>query len=51
MYHEIGAGSVFKGQVSHVYLEAVSSGAEVVVDEPDALPLLLCYRLMVDKTI
>ena len=28
-------------------LEAVSSGAEVAVDWPGALPLLFCYRSVV----
>ena len=42
---------MFKGQDSHVCLETVSSGAEVVVDGPGALPLLLCCRSMVAKVI
>ena len=32
-----------------MYLKAVSSGAEVVVDWPGALHLLLCYSSMVAK--
>ena len=35
---------MFKGQDSCVCLEAVSSGAEVVVDGPGAIPLLLCLQ-------
>ena len=41
------------GQCSRgsVGLDAVSSGAEVAVDGPGALPLLLCCRSMVAKAI
>ena len=39
------------GQDSRVGLEAVPSGAEVAVDGPGALPLLLCCRSMVAKVI
>ena len=42
---------MFEGQDSSVRLEAVSSGAEVAVDGPGALPLLLCCRSMVAKAI
>ena len=51
--HEIGLvwGAMFKGQNSHVCLEAVSSGAEVAVDGPGALPLHLCCISMVAKAI
>ena len=42
---------MFKGQDSRMGLEAVSSGAEVAVDGPGALPLLLCCRSMVAKAI
>ena len=48
---ELVCGALFKGQDSHVCLEAVSSGAEVAVDEPGALPLLLCCRSVVAKGI
>ena len=42
---------MFKGQDSRVHLEAVLSGAEMAVDGPDALPLLLCCRSMVAKRL
>ena len=42
---------MIKGRDSRVGLEGVSSGAEVAVDGPGALPLLLCYRSMVAKAI
>ena len=42
---------MFKGQDSCVCLETMSSGAEVIVDGPGALPLLLCCRSMVAKEI
>ena len=34
-------GAMFKGQDSRMHLEPVSSGAEVGIDGPGALPLLL----------
>ena len=37
---------MLKGQGSHVGLEALSSGAEMVVDGPGAVPLLVCCRFM-----
>ena len=42
---------MFKGQDSRVCLEAVSSEAELAVDRPGALPLLLCCRSVVAKAI
>ena len=38
-------------QILACVLEAVSSGAEVVVDGPGVFPLLLCCRSMVAKVI
>ena len=40
---------MFKGQHSCVHLEALFSGAEVAVDGPGALSVLLCCRSMVAK--
>ena len=48
---ELVWGAVFKGQDSRVQLKAVSSGAEVAIDGPGALPLLLCCRSVVAKAI
>ena len=42
---------MFKEQDSRMRLKAVYSGAEVAVDGPGALPLLLCCRSMVAKVI
>ena len=46
-----GGGAMFKGQDSHMGLEAVSSGAEMAVDRPGAVPLLFCCRSMLAKVI
>ena len=49
MRQELVWGAMFKGQDSHMGLKAVSSGAEMAVDRPSAVPLLLCCRSMLAK--
>ena len=44
-------GAMFKEQDSHMGLEAVSSRAEMIIDRPGAVPLLLCCRSMLAKVI
>ena len=48
---EADLGGSVKGQDSCVCLKAVFSGAEVAVDGPGVLPLLLCSGAVVAKTI